>query len=340
MAAANLIGLDIGSMSIRAVETGRSKDGPMIVNFGHAPLPEGAVLGGVVQDAPAVTRALKRLWDNTAFRSRKVALGVTNPQVVVREMEVSNLPREALRKALPFQVRDALPLPVDRSLLDFYPLEDAGDREMVRGLLIAAPKEAVLAAVHAIEGAGLHVARVDLAAFALLRSASVLDRRVEAIIDIGARATSVIVHADGAPLIVRTIPRGGAEITQAIAKRLDISAEDAETLKCRVGVLVDRGADTAQVVRDAVQPLMSEIRSSFAYLTSGERQRQVTRLALSGGGSLLPGLLEALAIDLNIEVVMADPTMRLTGSRRFNGNHLEHFRSSVAVSIGLTLGAA
>jgi len=82
---------------------------------------------------------------------------VTNPQLVVREMSVSNLPAKEMHQSLPFQVRDMLPLAVERSLLDFHPLEEPGDSPTVRGLLIAMPKDAVLEAVTAVENAGLHV---------------------------------------------------------------------------------------------------------------------------------------------------------------------------------------
>ena len=213
MATANPIGLDIGSSSIRAVEARRGKDDHTLINFGQVPLPPGAVQGGVVQDPAAVTAALKQLWAASKFGTRQVSLGVTNPQLVVREMSVSNLPAKELHKSLPFQVRDMLPLAVDRSLLDFHPLEEPGDNPTVRGLLIAMPKEAVIVVVDAVEKAGLHVAGVDLASFALLRAASRLDSQVEAIVDIGAQVTSVVVHADGEPLIVRTVPRGGGRRT-------------------------------------------------------------------------------------------------------------------------------
>jgi type IV pilus assembly protein PilM len=335
-----LIGLDIGASSVRATETRRGKDGQAISNFGHLPLPPGAVQGGVVRDPQVVTMTLKHLWSSNRFRTRNVVLGVTNPQVVVREMSVSNLPDAELRKSLPFQVRDALPLPVDKALLDFHPLEAAGDADTVRGLLIAAPKDAVLTAVRAVEKAGLHVTRVDLASFALLRAASRLDDAVEAIVDIGAHATSVVVHADGQPLIVRTVPRGGVEITETIAGRLRISTADAETLKCRVGLVSDEEPDASRVIQDAVRPLINEVRSSFTYISTGDRQTQVTRLALTGGGALLPGLAAELSDQLGIDVQLVDPGMRLRGPRRGKHDVLERMRSSAAVSIGLTLGAA
>jgi type IV pilus assembly protein PilM len=337
MAAPSLVGLDIGSMSIRAAEAGRTKDGPVLTNFGYAPVPPGVVQAGVITDEAIITALLKELWTTGKFRSKRVVLGVTNPQVVVREMTLNNLPRGEMRQALPFQVRDALPLPVEKSLLDFCPLEPPGTHETVRGLLVAAPKDAVLTAVHATERAGLHVERVDLASFALVRAASRLDEQVEAIVDIGARSTSVVVHTDGVPQIVRTIPRGGAEITETVAARLDVEFDEAEQVKCRVGMKSEEDPETAAVITAAVRPLISEINSSFAYLTSGERQTRVARLALSGGGSRLGGLRAALADMLGLEVAFVDPILRVRGLRRVRNGPLEHFRSSAAVAIGLAL---
>ena len=340
MAATNLIGLDIGSMSIRAVETARGKEGPVLANFGEVPLLEGAGQAGVIHDEKVVVAALRHLWSSAKLRGRDVVLGVTNPQTVVRELSLPNLPLRELRKSLPFQVREMLPLPVDKSLLDFFPLEASEDGKTLRGLLIAAPKEAVLTAVHAIEQAGLHVARVDLASFALLRAASYLDEKVEAIVDIGAHATSVVVHHDGAPLIVRTLPRGGAEITERIAARVGATVPEAESIKCRVGLLDDGGPDTAVVLREAIRPLICEIGSSFTYLTTGDRQARVARVALSGGGAQLPGLVDALRQQLDIDVVIADPMARVKERRQSKRPGYDRLRAAAAVSIGLTLGAA
>jgi len=340
MAGVTPIGLDIGSSSIRAVEVRRAKDEYSLSNFGQIPLPPGTVTGGVVQDPAAVTAALKQLWAACKFGTRHISIGVTSPQLVVREMSVSNLPAKEMRQALPFQVKDALPLAVERSLLDFYPLEEPGGNPTVRGLLIAMPKDAVMTAVDCAAKAGLHVDAVDLASFALLRAASRLDAQVEAIVDIGAQVTSVVVHADGEPLIVRTVPRGGIEITESIATRLGIPSAEAEGLKCRFGLHGNGSKVTSDAAYDAIRPLASELRSSFTYLASGERQKQVTRLALCGGSALMPGLAEHLQRQLGITVMYADSASRLRDTRKGRERGFESFVPSAAVSIGLTLGAA
>ena len=119
MAGRTVIGLDIGSASIRAVEAHRGKSGIRITHFGQLSLPDGAVVGGVISDERAVIIALRQLWSTAKLRSHTVVLGVTNRQIVVREMSVTNVPDRELRQTLPFQVRHVLPLPVEQSLLDF-----------------------------------------------------------------------------------------------------------------------------------------------------------------------------------------------------------------------------
>jgi type IV pilus assembly protein PilM len=337
------IGLDIGSTSIRAVEVTRRQDRPVIDNFGQALLPEGAVIGGVVKDDKAVTTALRQLWQSQNFRSRDVVLGVTHQQIVVREIEVSNLPPKEMRQALPFQVRDVLPLPPDQALLDFFPLQEpARGDSTVQGLLIAAPKDVVVDMVRAVERAGLHVAQVDLSCFAALRAAAHLAEDTEAVIDIGANGTNIIIHTDGVPQIVRTIPRGGAEVTRLMAARLGMPYGEAETLKCRVGLIPGEGPDSAEVITEAIRPLVNEIRSSLGYFASSRgTEQRVSRLALVGGAARLPGLADELRDSLGVATFLANPLRRVSDSRE-GGRHdvLERFRSSAAVAIGLTLGAA
>lgn len=342
MSATTLVGLDIGSTSIRAVEATVGKDRPVIDNFGQVFLPPGTVVGGVIKDDRVVTTALRQLWTSHTFNTKNVVLGVTHQQVVVREIDIARLPQKELRQALPFLVRDVLPLPVDEALLDFYPLEDlkaAGDT--IHGLLIAAPKQPVVDQVHAVEAAGLHVEQVDLSCFAALRASAHLANDTEALLDIGANGTNIIVHTDGTPKIVRSIPRGGAEVTTLVANRLGLSTAEAETVKCRVGLRREENEESAEVVAEAIRPLITEIRSSFTYLASSHPGERVRRLALVGGAALLPGLPEKLTEELGVPAFLSDPLQRVVDPRQ-GGRHdvLGRFRSSAAVSIGLMLGAA
>ena len=335
------IGLDVGSTSVRAVEATRTKDRPVISNFGQVALPPGAMVAGAVKDEKAVTSAVRQLWAAQNFKSKNVILGVSHQQVVVRDVEVSNLPAKEMAQALPFQVRDVLPMPLEDAVLDFYPLEDPGSNDTVVGLLVAAPKRAVLDLVNAVEAAGVFVSDVDLSCFAALRAAALVADDTEAVIDIGAETTNLIIHIDGVPRIVRAIPRGGDEMTRAIASRLNIPQTEAEALKRQVGLIRTEGPEVDEVISDALRPFINEIRSSLAYYQNTNPREPVSRLALVGGGALLPGLIERLTAEIGVPAYLSDPLQWVNDSRR-GGRHdvLARFRSSAAVSIGLTLGAA
>ncbi|GAB2482301.1 type IV pilus assembly protein PilM [Jatrophihabitans fulvus] len=358
MPATTLVGLDVGSSTIRAVEATTGKDRPTVSRFGQVSLPDGAVADGLVKDERAVATALRQLWAEQDFGTRNVVLGVTHSQVVVREVDVTNLPAKELRQALPYLVKDVLPLPVDEVTLDFYPLEDAATAEdTVHGLVIAAPKDAVISVVKAVEQAGLHVAQVDLACFAVLRACAHLAHDTEAVVDLGSDVTTVVVHTDGTPKIVRTIPRGGNEITRLLASRLGIGLADAELVKRRHGLrpLPAGAAQTAEgtdlsesaaVVAEALRPLVTELRGSFSYFSSANPSERVVRVALVGGASLLPGLTDQLTRDLGVPAFLSDPLQRVNRPKKAQrpdgpaADQLGRFRSAAAVSIGLTLGAA
>ncbi|SHH61655.1 type IV pilus assembly protein PilM [Jatrophihabitans endophyticus] len=340
MAAPVTAALDIGSTSIRAIEVRRTKSRPMIERFEQVELPDGAVVGGVVKDEKAVTAALKQLRSAKAVTARSVSLAVTHQQVVVREVEVANLSSDEMRLALPHQMRDVLPLPVDEAILDFFPLEDPGSKETVRGLLTAAPREAVTNTVEAVEKAGLKVDRVDLACFAVLRAVAAVADGAEAIVDIGANTTLVVIHTAGVPQIVRTIPRGGHEVTSVLAHRLGVAVPEAEERKCHLGI---HGGDAAhaEAMVEASRPLINEIRSTITYFAKTQPATALHRVTLVGGGSRLRGLTEELGKSLTVPAVVGNP-LQYVGYARRGGSHdaIGNHRAAAAVSVGLTLGVA
>ena len=191
--------------------------------------------------------------------------------------------------------------------------------------------------VRAIEQAGLRVARVDLAAFAALRAIAADDLPVEAVVDIGAHLTNIVIHSQGVPLMVRTVARGGDELTTALANRLGIDAEAAELAKRTVG-LGDDDSDTSRAIRDTIRPLLSELRSSLSAFEQANPDSMIERVSLTGGGAAMPGLADEVTRigDIPVDVVDA---MTHVGSHR--AQHADDAARTIsAVAVGLAMGAA
>jgi type IV pilus assembly protein PilM len=347
------IGLDIGTSGVRAAELTFGKAGITLEKFGQVALPDGAVRDGEVINPAAVTEAIKELWALTKFSQKKVIVGVANQKVIVRQVDLLWQPMDELRAGLAFQVQDTIPMPVDQALLDFYPLEEFtadNGSQMLRGLLIAASREMVQAQLDAVQGAGLTPTMVDLTAFAVLRSLAETDdlgmgSTMEALVDVGARVTNIVVHEGGIPRFVRILLMGGADVTDALAERTASSPLDAEALKHELG-MNDTGTEPEQqaagrVMDAAGQQFVDQVRGSLDYYVASPGARPIERILFTGGGSRLNGLAERLQTATRIKVETGTAFGDLTvGKTGLTPDQLEFVEPLAAVPVGLALGAA
>ncbi len=346
MARSRVVGLDVGTTQVRAVELTFGKAGPRadgratLVRHGAVGLPRGAVRDGQVLDADAVSRALRELWRSVRFGTRSVVLGVGSQRVVVRELELPWMTREDLRRALPFQIADLLPMPVDEAVLDFHPTDESGDgaARVVRGLLVAADRDTVTRNLQAVEAAGLRVSTVDLNAFALQRAlvrGGYRDRTV-AVVDVSTQSTTVVVAARGVPKLVRTIASGGTETadeaTVAWQRAVrEVAAASGDVAPRAVG-LRER---TSAAVDEDLRSLVDSIRNTFVYHASNNPGAGIELALLTGTGPGLHGLGQHLSAATRVPVEVADPLAWVDLRAPLDGP-----ADGLAVAIGLAHGSA
>lgn len=346
--AKTIVGLDIGHGVLRAAEVANpGKPRPTLVRYHELPVPIEALNRGEVVDRDIVSRALKLLWSRGRFGTKDVVLGVGNQRVLSRDHSVREAPLDRIREALPFQVQDLLPVPIGDALLDFYPVSRTVTPQgpMINGLLVAAIKDAVLGNVEAVEAAGLHVAEVDLIPFALTRlllgpSAGPV---VSALVSIGASTTSVVITVGNVPNLVRVLPSGSRDISDAIVGRHGIAFEDAEQMKRSVGVapvaLAPEHRPLVETMHGATGELLSSIRNTIAYWGAQHPEMQVGQLILNGGGADMPGLKEAFVEMTRLPVAPIDPFAHMSVGRGVSQDALRTARSNASVAIGLAVGS-
>ncbi|WP_432564868.1 type IV pilus assembly protein PilM [Kineococcus sp. SYSU DK003] len=345
MPARSAIGLDIGTSGVRAAEVSYGRGGMTLEKFGQVALPEGAVRDGEVVDREAVVSQLKALWKGSGFAGKKVALGVANQRVVVRQIDLPWMPLAELKASLPLQVQDYLPMPVDECVIDFHPTEELQDADgrRLRGLLVAASREMVVNNVAAVEAAGLRVTSVDLTSFAVLRSVGKPhgEAATEALVDIGARVSNLVIHSAGQPRFVRVLLSGGQDVTDAIAERLGLPSPLAEAVKR--GAVDDLTPNDLSLVQSAVDLMLEvfvdDIRSSLDYYAASNAGFPIERIVISGGGSLLAGVRERLESVTRKPVVWANPIEGLhLGRTGLDEQQLSTVQPLAAVPVGLALG--
>lgn len=346
MASTQIVGVDIGSDAIRAVEvSGVGTKHPSVVRFFSLPIPEGAVKNGEVIEVNTISAALRQLWSAAKFRSKEVVLGVGNAKVLVRDLSVPKLSQREIRESLPSYVQEMLPVPVADALLDFYPISEAASDTgpVVHGLLVAAIKDAVLANVKAVQLAGLTPVGVDLIPFALTRMTSAA-RMIGNVahIDIGARTTNVIVTSGGVPQFVRIIANGGHDLTAALSDRLDLAGDQAEIAKRTLGLggatVSVENMPAVTIIREVTGNLLNSLRNTLSYFANTRQNEPYSGIVLTGGGAQLLGFSDALSEVTRVPVVSGDTFGTVDVAREAARG--TQSQSGLNVALGLALGGA
>jgi len=343
--ATRVIGLDIGTTQIRAAEVEVSGGVGTLVNYATAPVPAGAVGDGEVLETTSIASALKQLWASAKFSNKNVAIGVGNQRVVVREIDVPELPMADLRRSLAFQVQDLLPMSTDEALLDFYPTSQVpgeNGASALRGILVAAGKAMVSNTVLAVESAGLTPALVDLNAFAILRAQLTpqWSQQTVAFVEIGARTTNVIISQGGMPRFIRTLAAGGHDVTMAVSSVLSVPSSEAEAIKREVGVnmpVAEHRKAAADAVLATTKSQVDAIRNTFVYYAGNNPGAGIQHVVLTGGGALLPGFGQYLASASRLPASFGSGMSRVRAGKRVTPQMLQGQEALMANVIGLAM---
>ena len=342
------IGVDIGATGVRAAELSMRGVPPSLVRVGQVPLAPGVVTNGEIRNPGAVSEALKELWRRGRFRGKEVILGVANQRVVVREVSVPWLEDKELRASLPFQVQEYVPISLDEAVLDFHILEEfeREGRRMLRLLVVAAQKIMIQQIVAAVEAARLRPVGLDLVPFAIVRSVGSVDGSGladseggdEAVVDVGSDVTSICVHAWGVPRFVRILPSGGRDVTEAVARAVGVSEEEAEQLKRGDRAAANGHFEAAsKAAASRASSFADDIRSSLEFYLTQMPGAKISRVLVTGGGSKLEGFDRVLVERLPFEVAAGRPFNRVTSVLDLPAEALDEAEPLLAVAVGLAL---
>jgi type IV pilus assembly protein PilM len=336
--------------------------------YGVVRLPMGSVVEGEIVDADAVASAIRQLVRTTGLRSADVAIGVSNQKVVVRLIDLPYMEDAELQGAIRYQAQDYIPIPVEEAILDFQIIGDymtSADEHMNEVLLVAAQRDMIDETVQAIERSGLKLSAIDVTPFAVVRgifgvSPSVLPDDAEAageataVIHMAAGITNIVVVEKGIPRFTRVSSLAANELTQAVATALNVTFDEAEDLKLRVGLPgVDDtgiGADipsdidpervraTQEALEREVSKFIAEVRRSLDYyLTQASQVRAIRRILLTGSGAKLRNFDTYIARGLQAKVELADAMRWVSVPPQYQAL-LEADRLGATAAIGLAMG--
>jgi len=312
------VGLDLGANSIKAVHMERTPAGWRIDKAIRYPTPPGAIQDGIVTDVDAMSTAIHDMIREHRLPVTNAVIGASGGSVIVRTVNIPNMPEAVLRKSIKFEASRYVPSSIEDSFIEFEIIGQA-DEDHMSVLIVAAPRDIVESRVKACEAAGLEVEVVDVEAFAAYRSLIEADQTdlysdsTIAIIDIGSQSTNVSVVHKGAFAMTRSIPQAGATLTEALKSYFKLSDEDAEQGKAQLDLnqLLEDSKPSENPPLRVIQPFLDdqirEIRRSLNYYQSQQTEsgqsNPVTKLILCGGGAALQGFGGYVEQKLGVETV-------------------------------------
>src|ERR1700690_4316450 len=261
----SLVGLDIGSSSVKAVELKKSKGGYELVSFGLEPLAQDTVVDGAIMDAPSVAEKIVSIFDHQKIKSRDVATSVSGHSVIVKRVSMPVMSEEELFDRVQAEASQHIPFDIADVNLSYQLLESTDSQMDV--LLVAVKKDKILNHTNVLAQAGKTPVVVDIDAFALQNSFEINyepdPSQVVALLNIGASVMNINIVRRSTPLFTRDVSVGGNQYTDALQKELDLSFEDAEKLKMggtHAGVSEEK---RAAILRSASDILILEIQKTF-----------------------------------------------------------------------------
>ncbi len=344
-----LIGVDIGSFAIKIAEVIQKGNDYILTTACYGELPPTTIVEGSIMNSAAVTDTLIELVAECGIKVKQVATSVGGSSVIVKQITVPNMTPEELDEQITWEAEQHITFSVDEVNLAYHII---GESEVEPGkmdiILVAAKRDMISDYTTVLIEAGLTPVVIDIDAFAVMNVFEVNypeeRENVVALVNIGASFTNVNITRDGVPLVVRDFTIGSNSYTEEIQKNLGVSSDEAEKLK--------RGDTGSETGEEVISQEVVEIIDSVSEIIAGEIARtidfygvshpdeKITKILLSGGGSLTPGLQRIIEEKTDLATHFLNPFKNIKVAEDLVSNKpeiVQRYAPIMAVPVGLAL---
>jgi type IV pilus assembly protein PilM len=340
-----LVGLDIGSSAVKAVELKQAGKAYKVIAFGSEPIPPDTIVDGAIIDGAAVADAIRRLFETRNIKTKDVAASLSGNAVIVKKISLPVMTDAELAESIYWEAEQYIPFDIQDVNLD-YQILDRGDAAGGKGsmdvLLVAAKKEKIADYTGVIAQAGRNAVVVDVDAFALQNAYEVnygIDAgAVIVLLNAGASATNINILQSDQSVFTRDISIGGNAYTEALQRELNVAYDAADALKRGLPVEGASYDDARPVLRAVTENVMLEIQKTFDFFKATASSDRIDRIVLSGGASRAEGFSEMLTDRFEAPVELFDPFRRIAlDGKKLAVETPADIAPTAAVAVGLAL---
>jgi type IV pilus assembly protein PilM len=342
--AKSLVGLDIGSSAVKAVELKPAGKAYKVSAFGSEAVPPDSIVDGAIIDGGAVAEGIRRLFTGLGIKTKDVAASLSGNAVIVKKITLPVMTESELAESIYWEAEQYIPFDIQDVNLDYQILDKHtdGGKGSMDVLLVAAKKEKIADYTGVIAQAGRAAVVVDVDAFALQNAYEVNygieSGAVVVLLNAGASATNINILNGDQSVFTRDISLGGNAYTEALQKELNLPFDLADQLKRGVAVDGVTFEDARPVLRAVSENVMLEIQKTFDFFKATASSDRIDRIMLSGGASRAEGFNEMLSERFEAPIELLDPFKRVAfDAKKFKVESADDVAPTAAVAVGLAL---
>lgn len=353
----SILGIDIGSSSIKVVLLEKVEEKIVLRNYGEIALgPRSGVAVGQATNLPGekVAEALRDLLKEAGIVAHHTLIAIPFNASLLAVVELPNVGKKELDSMIPLEARRYIPVPISEVSLDWWilPKRKSEEKPAVSVSSDTAKQvgkiEVIIAAIHnevikkyesikrdaQIPGGASHF---EIEIFSTLRAVVGRDLSSVLVIDIGAGSTKLALFDDGVVRGSHVISVGGQDVTLGLARSQELPFDKAEEVKCRVGMIGDsEGRDVSVVAELILSNIMNES-ARFVENYESKHHTKITKVILVGGGARLKGIEKIVAQNFSGKSIsIGDPFARID-TPAFLAPTLKEISPNFAVAIGVAL---
>ena len=338
-----VIGLDIGSTSVRLLQLSSHGSGYRVDHFAIEPISEGVVVDKTVRDVEAAANAISRAVRVSGTRAKSCAIAVSGSAVFTKLISLpADLAEADIESQVQIEANQYIPYPLDEVSLDFEVLgPSARNADLIDILLAASKSENIESRQDAIDTAGLKARVVDVEAFAIANAFELIRKRdgvsrSEAVgfFDIGYDMTTLLIIKGGRVIYTRDHPFGGHQLLEETQRRYDMTVEQAAFFERN-----EEGPEDFE--EEVLEPfqlnIVHQISRALQFYASSNEYSNISAIYLSGGVASLKGLAAMVQQELGMTARVADPVTGMDIAQNVAVPELKRNATSLMIAMGLAL---
>jgi len=337
----NLIGVDIGSYSVKVLELKSKKNGYLLKNLNHKELTSDVISEGTIVDYGEVVNSINDIFKESNFSHKKVAAALKGNAVIAKRLSVPTVDDKNFDEVFRWEAEQYIQMDMDEVNIDYEMLSKDTEIDRADVLLAVARKDLIADTVSVLELAKLKPELIDLEVFALINAFEInygIDSDVTAILNIGHSSTIILFVRNGLYEFSREINFGVKDCLELIQQKIGVGSHEAKVM-LHDEETVEFNEELDNVLKEFNDQISMEVKNTMDMFHTSS-QLSVAKCFLCGGGANLHNLKQNLSTQLSLDINYFNPFTNVELDKNIDSDYLNKNMYMFNVALGLALRKA